>query len=284
MAQSSTPPLSRRGAPRQNGVAGTPGAAQATTTATPRPARVGRPRGSNKEAKLARILLEARRQFAEKGYSQTTFKDVGRAVGMTHAALYSYFSSKLALYVATLAEAQNVLLPEYLRALEECATLRDRFRRILMVSAAAADRDATVTGFLAAVPIEIRRHPELLQELLKRDSDSGIYRALINMFEEAKAQGEINPGLDTESLITAFFGAALGVSLFHYGTHSATRLTDAMEIFARLIDSSFDRSFGGMQPVAETEPGSESGSKPESESGRRRTHSVASAASSRRKE
>lgn len=203
-----------------------------------KPARVGRPRGSNKEAKLAQILLAARRQFAEKGYAQTTFRDVGHAVGMTHAALYSYFSSKLDLYAATLLDAQNVLLPEYLRAMEECSTLRERFRRILMASATAADRDPTVTGFLAAVPIEMRRHPELLAELLKRNN--GLYLALNGMFEDAKHNGELNSALSTETLIMAFFGGALGVSLFHYGMHSSTRLADAMAIFATLVDQGFD--------------------------------------------
>ncbi|MBV2235299.1 MAG: TetR/AcrR family transcriptional regulator [Sterolibacterium sp.] len=209
-------------------------------------ARVGRPRGSNKEVKLAQILLAARRQFAEKGYAQTTFKDVGRAVGMTHAALYSYFSSKLDLYAATLLDAQSVLLPEYLRALAECTTLRERFDRILMASAAAADRDLTVTGFLAAVPIEMRRHPELQEELLKRSN--GLYQTLSAMFEEAKQSGELNPELSTENLITAFFGGALGVSLFHYGMHASTRLTDAMAIFAHLVDQGF--ATGDIAPAA----------------------------------
>lgn len=223
---------------------------------TLRPARVGRPRGSNKEAKLTQILLAARRQFAEKGYAQTTFKDVGRAVGMTHAALYSYFSSKLELYVATLVDAQSVLLPEYLRALEECPTLRERFRRILMASAAAADRDATVTGFLAAVPIEMRRHPELLAELLRQNN--GLYQALNGMFEEAKRTGELNPALSTENLIAAFFGGALGVSLFHYGMHASTRLTDAMAIFATLVDQGFD--IAGIGPAfAEVRSGTVAG-------------------------
>lgn len=212
------------------------------------PGKVGRPRGSNKEVKLAQILLAARRQFAEKGYAQTTFKDVGRAVGMTHAALYSYFDSKLELYAATLVDAQSVLLPDYLQAMEECTTLRERFGRILMASARAADEDPTVTGFLAAVPIEMRRHPELLAELLKQNN--GLYLALTGMFEDAKQQGELNPALSTENLIAAFFGGALGVSLFHYGMHSATRLTDAMNIFATLIDQGFDTAGIAPAPAA----------------------------------
>lgn len=208
------------------------------TISAQKKARVGRPRGSNKEANLAQILQAARRLFAEKGYSQTTFKDVGREVGMTHAALYSYFSSKMELYAATLTDAQSVLLPDYLHALEACSTLRERFQRILTASASAADRDPTVTGFLAAVPIEIRRHPELTAELSKQNN--GIYQALVSMFEDAKRQGELNTSLSTENLIVAFFGGALGVSLFHYGLHAQTRLTDAMAIFSMAIDRSFD--------------------------------------------
>lgn len=213
-----------------------------------KPARVGRPRGSNKETKLAQILLAARRLFAEKGYAQTTFKDVGLAVGVTHAALYSYFPSKLELYVATLADAQDVLLPAYLEALSSATTLRERFKGILMASAVAADQDSSVTGFLAAVPIEMRRHPELQDALLKRNG--GVYQALIGMFEDAKRNGELSPDLSTDDMIVVFFGGALGVSLFHYGMHASSRLTDAMAIFSGLIDRSFEAQTAGERRFA----------------------------------
>src|SRR3990167_568026 len=35
-------------------------------------ARVGRPRGNNRDARLEKILTVARKNFAEKGYEQTT--------------------------------------------------------------------------------------------------------------------------------------------------------------------------------------------------------------------
>ena len=58
---------------------------------------MGRPVGSSREASLERILPAARKLFANTGYAKTTFKEVGKAVGMTHAALYGYFPSKAAL-------------------------------------------------------------------------------------------------------------------------------------------------------------------------------------------
>ena len=84
---------------------------------------IGRPVGSTKEATLARILPAARELFANQGYSKTTFKDVGNAVGMTHAALYGYFPSKAALFAATCEHAQELILVEYAIALAEEKTL-----------------------------------------------------------------------------------------------------------------------------------------------------------------
>lgn len=195
-------------------------------------APVGRPRGSNKEERLATILVIARKQFSEKGYSQTTFRDVAQEAGMTHAALYSYFSSKADLYLATLIDTQEILMPEYWRAIKECKTLTERFRRIAMASAAVHDRDSTVTGFLAAVSIEIRRHPELN---IVVNQNNAVFSALTAMFEEAKRNGEISASASTENLISALYGGAMGVALMKYGMRSPI-MSDAMDVFVTIIE------------------------------------------------
>jgi AcrR family transcriptional regulator len=194
---------------------------------------VGRPPGSNKETTLARLLPVSRRQFAEKGYAQTTFKDVGREAGMTHAALYAYFGSKADLYLATLTDTQQLLLPAYQQAIAEGSNLRERITGIMMASAAAHDRDSTITGFLAAVPIEIRRHPELNTALAQQGS--AIFQALTTMFDEAKQRGEIIATASTQQLIYAFLGGGVGVALFQYGMQGES-LTDAMAVFVAMIE------------------------------------------------
>lgn len=202
------------------------------------PTRSGRPKGSKKEDTLARILPVARKLFAEKGFAQTTFKDVGKEVGVTHAALYSYFPSKVELYIATLAETQAMLLPFYLEAIASATTLRERLTGILLASADAHDRDSTITGFLAAVPIEMRRHQELHQHLAGQNE---VMEALESIFQEAKDKGEIKPDVSASNLAAALFGGGVGVALFQYGMQ-APNLREAMEVFVAMIEAQLFQS------------------------------------------
>lgn len=195
--------------------------------------RMGRPKGSSKEDTLPRLLQEARSLFAEQGYAQTTFKDIGKALGMSHAAIYAYFPSKKELYLATIADAQSLLLPFYLDALESKKTLKERIRHILIATANEHDNDSTITGLLAAVPIEIRRHPELYEAIA--DDNNVLMKALEAIFEEAKASGEIVIDASASDLIAALLGGGVGVALFQYGLREAN-LSRTMEIFTALID------------------------------------------------
>ena len=196
--------------------------------------KVGRPKGSNKEDTLARILPAARKLFAEKGFAQTTFKDVGKALGISHAALYQYFGSKTELYVAAVADTQSILLPRYLEAIAQASTLRQRITGVLLASADAHDQDSTITGMLAAVPIEMRRHPELYEALVNQDN--GVMLALKDIFDQAKASGEIRSEASAENLITAFLGGGVGVALFQYGM-GGDSLRAVMDVYVDLIEA-----------------------------------------------
>ncbi|AMO69729.1 MAG: AcrR family transcriptional regulator [Zhongshania aliphaticivorans] len=204
------------------------------TTSTKSATLVGRPRGSSKEDTIARLLPAARQLFAEKGYAQTTFKDVGAAIGISHAALYSYFPAKLDLYLATLADTQALLLPYYLDAIANGGSLRERIVGVLLASADAHDRDSSITGLLAAVPIEIRRHPELNEALIGQNND--VIEALKGIFAEAKQTGEIQTEASLDNLVTAFLGGGVGVALFQYGMQNSDSLREAMDVYVTMIE------------------------------------------------
>lgn len=205
---------------------------------TPKRRPVGRPPGKTRDARLKKILAVARRLFAENGFEETTFDTVSREAGMTRTALYSYFASKAGLYLATLKDIHEEFLPDFRQALEECATLRERFRRIAMAATVAHARDSSITGFLSAHPLEIRRHPELHAAV--HEYDSAAYATMAAMFDEAKRSGEISSAASTPHLVSAFFGGALGVGLFQYGMEAyspqAPSLAKAMSVFASMSE------------------------------------------------
>ena len=66
--------------------------------------RLGRPPASNAAETRQRIIATAAELFAVNGYGVTTNKDVATQAGITTGALYYYFDSKLAMYLAVYAE------------------------------------------------------------------------------------------------------------------------------------------------------------------------------------
>jgi AcrR family transcriptional regulator len=194
---------------------------------------VGRPKGSSKEASLAKILPAARRLFAERGYSKTTFKDVGKAVGMTHAALYSYFPSKAALYLATTEDAQASLQPQYIKAIQSGAGFKQQLGDILRVAARAHEQDSSFTGLLAAIPLEISRHPDLAELML--GSQNSTLELLADVFAQAQARGDIRSKADPRELVVAIIGAWVGITMFQYGLQQ-NDLSKSMEVFIELVE------------------------------------------------
>ena len=208
----------------------------ATNTATKPTRGAGRPVGSNKEASLARILPAARKLFAELGYTKTTFKEVGKAVGMTHAALYAYFPSKATLYQATCDHTQSLLLTDYIAAIQGKPTLREQLREILLVGVEAHNKDPSITGLLGAIPMEIRRHPELAELLL--DRQNATLQLLAKAFAAAQQRGEITDKASPEDQVIAIMGAAVGISLLNSGLGSSD-VMDSMQVFIDLIEARF---------------------------------------------
>ena len=64
--------------------------------------KLGRPIGCEGADTRNRLLVEARRSFATEGFDATTNKSLAKAAGITTAAIYHYFPSKVDMYVAVL--------------------------------------------------------------------------------------------------------------------------------------------------------------------------------------
>ena len=196
--------------------------------------RSGRPKGSTKEDTLARIMPVARQLFADKGYAQTTFKGVGKKVGISHAAMYTYFASKKDLYLASFTQTQALLVPHFIEAFTKGSTLRERIKFALLAIAIEHEKDTSITGFLASVPIEMRRHEELFEALTVNNNP--VMNVFESIVEEAKANGEIVLDVSASDLIGALLGGGIGVALLQYGRQKSD-LKSTMEVFVYMIEA-----------------------------------------------
>ena len=96
------------------------------------------------------ILREAARCFGTRGFHGTTTRDVARAVGITEAALYRYFSGKEAIYAAIL--DARIAAPDPIAELEPAAR--------------AGDDGAVFGGLAAAFLRSVEADPSFLRLML----------------------------------------------------------------------------------------------------------------------
>lgn len=149
----------------------------------------------------ARILAEATRLFARKGYSATSVREVVEASGCTKPALYYYFRSKDALFLEALREGTSVIT----RILEESmptVTVRDVMRgglqsfiahiydhpmemRLLMRAELQPDEGQPQFDFESLRA----RHLELIKRMLAVGVESGEIRKDVDLEDAAWAIG-----------------------------------------------------------------------------------------------
>ncbi len=83
------------------------------------------------EATRARILAAALRVFRERGFPESTMREIGAAAGMAVGAAYYYFDSKDALVMAFYEDSQTQMIPALDRILTESRTLEQRLRGLI---------------------------------------------------------------------------------------------------------------------------------------------------------
>src|SRR5688500_9154704 len=108
-----------------------------------------------------RILVAARRCFSTSGYAVTTNMDIANEAGLTTGAIYHYFVSKQALFLAVAEEVQQVVLGEFERAVAAADDFAGRLGAVLDASVELHRRDPWLARFVSVEPVEATRHKEL---------------------------------------------------------------------------------------------------------------------------
>ena len=153
--------------------------------------RLGRPPATDSLETRQRILDVARREFAVHGYEVTTNRQIAARVGITTAALYHYFPSKSDLYVAVLADAEEVVVTRFRVVVEGVDTLAEQLRVILDESHAMNSKDPSLAQILAAFRIDERRHPEIVEAVAGRGRPLNEF--FVELVDAAVRAGELAP-------------------------------------------------------------------------------------------
>ena len=134
-------------------------------------ARIGRPPAADSERRREQILLAARARFARHGYAGATLSGIAKDAGISLAALYHYFDDRAELYEAVFDDTAESTWERIGRRIQAgsvgTAALQTLVDAIDAAGSESDEHDTAANLFLATVPIEAGRHPEL-RHLLER--------------------------------------------------------------------------------------------------------------------
>jgi AcrR family transcriptional regulator len=130
--------------------------------------KLGRPPATSSVETRQRIVDVARKLFAEVGWEVTTNKLVAAKAGVTSAAIYHYFDSKLDMYLAVYDDVAALVNESFAAVMASCETFVAQFEAVLEEAHRMNAEDPTLARFLGSARVDIARHPEILKGMRRR--------------------------------------------------------------------------------------------------------------------
>lgn len=172
-------------------------------------------RGESHDDQLGDRLLEAAvSEFALRGYAGTRVAEIARRAGVTTGAIYSRYRGKAELLAeaitwASMDEFDRLFTDHRFQGRME-DILRVAGRHLIMRDSADMERPASpglLVQAFAAARIEPDVRAMLRERMVEREKQLG------QIVDSAKANGAIDPGIDTQSLVTFCYALGMGFLL-----------------------------------------------------------------------
>jgi TetR/AcrR family fatty acid metabolism transcriptional regulator len=157
---------------------------------------------NGKENTRARIIISAKRLFAEQGYQKTTILDISKQAGLSEAALYEYFQGKEDLLLTI----PDLWVSELLKDIDE---------QLFGVKGAVNQLRKYLWWYLRRIeqaPLDAK----IVYLFLKTNSNfmttevfsnvKKFYSRLLDIFEEGRRSGELKPDLNPRLARDIFVG------------------------------------------------------------------------------
>lgn len=174
--------------------------------------RRGRPVDRDSAETRRAIIDNARRLFAEGGYSGVTNKELAEAAGITTGALYHYVESKLDLYVLVHRDMQRQIYGRFQQATTSSDTFLGVLEGVLEGAVELDERDPTLALFIGTVRTDMRRFPEIHDRLSETAAERDAF--FVRIVDLGVATGEVRPAdraMVVEFLRVVLIGLTEGV-------------------------------------------------------------------------
>ncbi len=195
--------------------------------------RLGRPTACVGVDTRNRLLVEARRSFAVEGFDATTNKKLAKSVGITTAAIYHYFPSKIEMYVTIFADVQQLVCDTIENSVTKTQSISQNVSSMIDALAALTVREPAVVSFVMSVSSEAHRNAELMREVLPIGGQIG--RILLTLSENAVMRGEVNSEISAQSLEDMLMVVLSGLARFNMVYRDARRTADLIKSMKLLM-------------------------------------------------
>lgn len=196
------------------------------------------PRPKNPRPDRRKEILDAALElFARKGYSAATNAEIARAAGVTAAALYYYFPSKLDLFKAAVFEQGARIGPILQAAIDQLLELPpDLVLPMLFRQVFSVMREERPQRIIRIIITEAPRNPEL-RKVWQDDVVGTIAPFLLTYLNHQKELGRIQP-VDPRVVVTILLGPLIFLIL--------ARDMMQVDVLQGLTDESFIEQYPGL--------------------------------------
>lgn len=202
--------------------------------------RLGRPFQSDAVETRTRILREARLAFTTRGYDNTTNREISAGAGITAAAIYHYFPSKVDLFVAVYDDVQAKVYDAFDVAVAEHDTFLKKFDAIFDTMLELGDEDPMLASFVVGVVTEAEHHPDL-REALKQVSPRN-QSFLASLCLQAQQRGELPEALPVQTAVDVIAGVIGGFARLSVTVRDRQRLRSVAKVYKNMARNALARA------------------------------------------
>ena len=202
--------------------------------------RLGRPFQSDAVETRTRILREARLAFTTRGYDNTTNREISAGAGITAAAIYHYFPSKVDLFVAVYDDVQAKVYDAFDFAVAQHDTFLKKFDAIFDTMLELGDEDPMLASFVVGVVTEAEHHPDL-REALQRVAPRN-QSFLASLCLQAQQRGELPEALPVQTAVDVIAGVIGGFARLSVTVRDRQRLRSVAKVYKNMARNALARA------------------------------------------